>query len=100
MRMAGLPFFFRAWIRTNCTRDARAMTRGDGKRKWTFPRTWDNQTCSGSVDKGMEKPRAEEWRQLVVICLGAFLFFNSFGSINVALPTIQIYFGASLTAVQ
>lgn len=76
------------------------MTRGDGKRKWTFPCAWDNQTCSGSVDKGMEKPRAEEWRQLVVICLGAFLFFNSFGSINVALPTIQIHFGASLAAVQ
>ncbi|MEK6562682.1 MAG: MFS transporter, partial [Candidatus Binatota bacterium] len=44
--------------------------------------------------------RREEWRQLAVICLGAFLFFNSFGSVNVAVPTIQAYFGASLAAVQ
>ena len=44
--------------------------------------------------------RQEEWRQLTVICLGAFLFFNSFGSVNVASPTIQIYFGTSLAAVQ
>lgn len=42
----------------------------------------------------------EEWRQLAVICLGAFLFFNSFGSVNVALPTIQSYFGVSLATVQ
>lgn len=44
--------------------------------------------------------RREEWRQLTVICLGAFLFFNSFGSVNVALPTIQSYFATSLAAVQ
>lgn len=44
--------------------------------------------------------RREERRQLTVICLGAFLFMNSFGSVNVALPTIQIHFGASLAAAQ
>ena len=42
----------------------------------------------------------QEWKQLVVICLGAFLFFNNFGSINVALPIIQQEFGASLAAIQ
>jgi len=45
-----------------------------------------------------EKP--QEWKQLAVICLGAFLFFNSFGSINVALPEIQKHFGSSLSAIQ
>lgn len=35
-----------------------------------------------------------------MLCLGSFLFFNSYGSINVALPTIQREFGSSLTAVQ
>ena len=34
------------------------------------------------------------------MCLGAFLFFNSFGSINVALPTIQAEFESSLAAIQ
>lgn len=42
----------------------------------------------------------EEWRQLTVLCLGAFLFFNSFGSVNVALPAIQNHFGTSLAAIQ
>lgn len=42
----------------------------------------------------------QEWKQLAVICLGAFLFFNSFGSINVALPEIQKHFGSSLAAIQ
>ncbi len=42
----------------------------------------------------------QQWKQLAVICLGAFLFFNSFGSINVALPEIQEHFGSSLAAVQ
>jgi EmrB/QacA subfamily drug resistance transporter len=42
----------------------------------------------------------QEWKQLVVICLGAFLFFNSFGSINVALPNIQAEFNSSLAAIQ
>jgi EmrB/QacA subfamily drug resistance transporter len=45
-----------------------------------------------------EKP--QEWKQLAVVCLGAFLFFNSFGSINVALPEIQKHFGSSLAAIQ
>jgi EmrB/QacA subfamily drug resistance transporter len=40
------------------------------------------------------------WPQLAVICLGAFLFFNSFGSLNVALPNIQAEFDSSLAAVQ
>ncbi|HTM07329.1 MAG TPA: MFS transporter [Verrucomicrobiae bacterium] len=41
-----------------------------------------------------------EWKQLAVVCLGAFLFFNSFGSLNVALPNIQAEFGSSLAAIQ
>lgn len=37
---------------------------------------------------------------LTVTCLAAFLFFNSFGSIGVALPTIQKQFGNSLAEIQ
>ena len=44
--------------------------------------------------------RREERRVLVVTCLAAFLFFNSFGSISVALPTIQKQFGSSLAEIQ
>ena len=44
--------------------------------------------------------REPDWKQLAVVCLGAFLFFNSFGSINVALPTIQAEFESSLAAIQ
>jgi hypothetical protein len=36
---------------------------------------------------------------LTVTCLAAFLFFNSFGSIGVALPTMQKQFGSSLAAI-
>lgn len=36
----------------------------------------------------------------MVTCLAAFLFFNSFGSISVALPTIQKQFGNSLAEIQ
>lgn len=43
---------------------------------------------------------ARQWPQLTVVCLGAFLFFNSFGSLNVALPSIQEEFGVSLAAIQ
>jgi EmrB/QacA subfamily drug resistance transporter len=46
------------------------------------------------------KNGGQEWKQLAVICLGMFLFFNSFGSINVALPDIQREFGSSLAAIQ
>jgi EmrB/QacA subfamily drug resistance transporter len=42
----------------------------------------------------------EELKILCVVCLGAFLFFNSIGSINVAVPTIQREFGASLATIQ
>lgn len=42
----------------------------------------------------------EELEVLWVVCLGAFLFFNSIGSINVALPAIQREFGASLATIQ
>lgn len=42
----------------------------------------------------------KEWPQLTVICLGAFLFFNNFGSINVALPLIQREFSTSLAVLQ
>jgi len=43
---------------------------------------------------------AEERAILTVTCLAAFLFFNSFGSISVALPTIQKQFGNSLSEIQ
>jgi hypothetical protein len=46
-----------------------------------------------------EHQRKREQRLLTVFCLGAFLFFNSLGSINVALPTIQIQFGSGLGLV-
>ncbi|MGH7926428.1 MAG: hypothetical protein ACREQV_01355 [Candidatus Binatia bacterium] len=36
---------------------------------------------------------SEERAILTVTCLAAFLFFNSFGSISVALPAIQKLFG-------
>jgi EmrB/QacA subfamily drug resistance transporter len=42
----------------------------------------------------------EERAILMVTCLAAFLFFNSFGSISVALPTIQKQFGNSLSEIQ
>lgn len=41
-----------------------------------------------------------ELKLLAVLCAGTFLFFNSYGSINVTLPTIQAAFGQSLAAVQ
>ena len=44
--------------------------------------------------------RLEEKSVLVVTCLAAFLFFNSFGSVSVALPEIQRQFGNSLAALQ
>lgn len=37
---------------------------------------------------------------LIVTCSAAFLFFNSFGGIGVALPTMQKQFGSSLAAIQ
>jgi MFS family permease len=46
-----------------------------------------------------ERQREPGQRLLTVVCLEAFLFFNSLGSINVALPTIQIQFGSSLAAL-
>lgn len=42
----------------------------------------------------------EERAILIVTCLAAFLFFNSFGSISVALPSIQRQFGNSLSEIQ
>ena len=44
--------------------------------------------------------RAREIRVLSVLSAGTFLFFNSYGSINVAIPSIQAEFGSSLSAVQ
>ena len=44
--------------------------------------------------------RAREIRVLGVLSAGTFLFFNSYGSINVAIPNIQAEFGSSLSAVQ
>ncbi|HEY7716841.1 MAG TPA: MFS transporter [Candidatus Binatia bacterium] len=47
------------------------------------------------------RSRASEERAiLAVTCLAAFLFFNSFGSIGVALPMIQKQFGNSLAEIQ
>ena len=42
----------------------------------------------------------EQLKVLSVVCLATFLFFNSYGSINVALPIIQSEFGSSLAAIQ
>ena len=44
--------------------------------------------------------RSQERAVLTVTCLAAFLFFNSFGSISVALPTIQKQFGNNLAGIQ
>ena len=44
--------------------------------------------------------RAREIRVLSVLSAGTLLFFNSYGSINVAIPSIQAEFGNSLSAVQ
>lgn len=44
--------------------------------------------------------RAEERAILTVTCLAALLFFNSFGSIGIALPAIQKQFGNSLSEIQ
>jgi EmrB/QacA subfamily drug resistance transporter len=54
---------------------------------------------SNSVTESSQSTQ-QEWKQLAVVCCGAFLFFNSFGSINVALPEIQNHFGSSLAAIQ
>lgn len=53
-----------------------------------------------SASKISERSDAEERAILLVTCLAAFLFFNSFGSISVALPTIQKQFGNSLAEIQ
>jgi len=52
-----------------------------------------------SGDTGVIAP-TEERAILTVTCLAAFLFFNSFGSIGVALPTIQRQFGNGLAEIQ
>lgn len=44
--------------------------------------------------------RGEQRAILTVTCSAAFLFFNSFGSIGVALPTMQKQFDSSLAAIQ
>jgi EmrB/QacA subfamily drug resistance transporter len=49
---------------------------------------------------GAQHPSSEQRAILTVTCLAAFLFFNSFGSIGVALPAIQKQFGSSLAEVQ
>ena len=46
------------------------------------------------------RARAREIRVLSVLSAGTFLFFNSYGSINVSVPMIQAEFGSSLSAVQ
>ncbi len=42
----------------------------------------------------------EQLKVLSVVCLAAYLFFNSYGSISVALPTIQSDLGIGLGALQ
>lgn len=49
---------------------------------------------------GARRAASEERAILAVTCSAAFLFFNSFGSIGVALPAIQKQFGSSLAEVQ
>jgi EmrB/QacA subfamily drug resistance transporter len=53
-----------------------------------------------SVSRAAPLSRVEERSMLTVTCLAAFLFFNSFGSIGVALPAIQRQFGNSLSEIQ
>lgn len=53
-----------------------------------------------TTDAISAQSRAEERAILTVTCLAAFLFFNSFGSIGVALPAIQKQFGNSLSEIQ
>lgn len=53
-----------------------------------------------SATDAAQLSRAEERSILTVTCLAAFLFFNSFGSIGVALPAIQKQFGNSLSEIQ
>ncbi len=50
---------------------------------------------SPTIDTAHFSP-TEERAILTVTCLAVFLFFNSFGSIGVALPAIQKQFGISL----
>lgn len=51
------------------------------------------------IAPGLFSP-SDERAILTVTCLAAFLFFNSFGSIGVALPAIQRKFGNSLSEIQ
>ncbi len=46
------------------------------------------------------QPRVRRIRVLSLLSAATFLFFNSYGSINVAIPMIQAEFGSSLSAVQ
>lgn len=48
----------------------------------------------------MQTKPQHELKVLTVLCAGTFLFFNSYGSINVTLPTIQAEFHQSLSGVQ
>ncbi len=52
------------------------------------------------IPSSVHYSRSEERAILTVTCLAAFLFFNSFGSIGVALPAIQKQFGNSLSEIQ
>ncbi len=45
------------------------------------------------------KKALEEQAIVTIACLAAFLFFNSFGSIGVALPAIQKQFGNTLSEI-
>ena len=55
---------------------------------------------AGKLPAGGRYQSTEERAILTVTCLAAFLFFNSFGSIGVALPMIQKEFGNSLAEIQ
>ena len=57
-------------------------------------------TSTSSAANPAALKRGDERAILIVTCLAAFLFFNSFGSISVALPTIQKQFGNSLSEIQ
>ncbi len=59
--------------------------------------------CRLPIHSRSETARSSQLQEraiLAITCLAAFLFFNSFGSIGVALPAIQKQFGNTLSEIQ
>jgi EmrB/QacA subfamily drug resistance transporter len=76
---------------------------------WRYHRTWGIETRVSirlrarrtfQVAEITGLHHSEQRAIVTVTCLAAFLFFNSFGSISVALPAIQKQFGNSLAEIQ